>query len=116
MAVRNLDDEFWVRQVANAIGRSIAEGSGDTVHVITDVRFSNEWDILNELRYEHPHLESYLVYIDRDFKSDGHASEDLEWRHDVGEHRQYELVNVGTLDDLKVSVATMLNQLAKIYD
>ena len=108
MALRELDTDFWCKQVLNAYRKECQLSemyiSHKTVHVVTDLRFRNEWQTLRTLN-------AYMIYIDRGYSSDGHASEDLEWRHEVPADRIITIQNTGTMGDLQAAVTAAVNPL-----
>lgn len=94
MVVRKYDKDFWARIVIEQISTSVKMqeiGGSRSVHVITDLRFWNEWNWLSK-------IDGTIMYVERGFKDDGHESEDLSWLVGVPTSKRIALVNDSTLE------------------
>lgn len=104
----NLHKEYWVNTLLSKVTTyafGAANNAGDHIitktsnHVVTDMRFENEFDAISKLG-------GYTVRIDRGVSGDGHISEkDLD--------REYDLIieNVGSLDDLRRTAVDLVEHL-----
>ena len=94
--VRKFDPDFWINTLMHKLE---AEEITDYV-LVDDCRFRNELDAIHAAG-------GVSIYVERGLFSDGHASEQA---HLLKDECDYVVDNVGSIEELKTSLASILSE------